>query len=250
MSFNSSFKSCLNNWREKTRILKVRNIHLEKKKEEDDAWLALMAKAKRNIWLCLNYTFLFFCWKRVWSYQRMPPVATIKDCEDEWPLTVTYTQCTHKRYCILYDLITSLYVFETTRFGAKRFFSSSRGTAPSRTQWQSDDGSIKSTNRAWNVTDQTKCHCTSTSHIYLFSTFLPASAFIYCFVSVFYDCGGIADTRTATWLKKMGGKNRRTFEQSDVFLSAFTFHESYLYSFTRVVSHNSGPFFFDLKKCR
>lgn len=63
---------------------------------------------------------------------------------------------------------------------------------PFLTQWQSVvvNGSIQY-RKSW-----TNRHSTSTSHKYLFSTFLPASAFIYwLFLVTLYDWVEIADTQ-------------------------------------------------------
>lgn len=58
-----------------------------------------------------------------------------------------------------------------------------------------------------------------------------------------YDWIGIADTQTEQGDIFKDEEKKDFFEQRSIFLSAFTFHESYLHPTIWVVSHNSGPFF-------
>lgn len=66
---------------------------------------------------------------------------------------------------------------------------------------------VYSTARAWIFTGRTRRHRTSTSHKYLFSTFLPASAFIYWLFGDFVWLSGNTQTH-----KK---ENRTIFEEKD-----------------------------------
>lgn len=88
---------------------------------------------------------------------------------------------------------------------------------------------VYSTARAWIFTGRTKRCSTSTSHKYLFSTFLPASAFIYWLFSNFvwlrrYNRHTNRTGRRLKKKKKDSGWVRGTFS-----CLLFTFHESYLH---------------------
>lgn len=147
------------------------------------------------------------------------------------------------------------YVRETTCLGTGSYlFSSLHGTStlPCLTQWQSVvvNGSIqysKSLNSSLvglNVIVQA-LH-TNTSSV---RSCLLQHLFIDCLMTL-YDWIGIADTQTEQnrrIFSKM--KRRRVFEQRNIFLSAFTFHESYLHP-TYLGSQSQLWAFFDLKKCR
>lgn len=134
-------------------------------------------------------------------------------------------------------------------------FFSFRGTStlPFLTRWQSVvvNGSIKYSKSlnsllvGLNVIVQA-LH-TNTSSV---RSCLLQHLFIDCLMTL-YDWIGIADTQTRPggYFQRWREEGFFFFEQRSIFLSAFTFHESYLHPTIWVVSHNSGPFF-DLKKCR
>lgn len=115
---------------------------------------------------------------------------------------------------------------------------------PFLTQWQSVvvNGSIQY-RKSW-----TNRHSTSTSHKYLFSTFLPASAFIYwLFLVTLYDWVEIADTQKEH--KRMSQPvDGRTLKEKGIwmeghFLVCFYIPRELPSPTTRIASHYSGLFF-------
>lgn len=180
-------------------------------------------------------------------YLWMLMVVIILDCEDKWPcLTqrVADTQCKYKRYCsyILWLDDSTVHIWDHMPWHRK-FFLSLYGECSCSLFLPSGKVlllmAVYSTARAWIFTGWTKCRRTSTSHKYLFSTFLPASAFIYWLFGNF------------VWLRRnrrhTNGTGRRLkktqrMSQRDIFLSAFYIPRELPSPTTRVVSHNSGPF--------
>ena len=103
---------------------------------------------------------------------------------------------------------------------------------------------VYSTARAWIFTGRTKRRRTSTSHKYLFSTFLPASAFIYWLFGNF------------VWLRRESQthkRNRTTFKKDTADESEGHFLVCFVHSTRATFTHYPGSqsqlwAFFDLKK--
>lgn len=130
-------------------------------------------------------------WKTVYSYRSSFPInATGCDCCGLWKWVAmsfskscSYTVQTNKNYSMSYYLMT-YYTYlrphalaqEVSFFFLYEGYSHSLFLPSGKVLLLM---AVYSTARAWIFTGRTKCHRTSTSHKYLFSTFLPASAFIY-----------------------------------------------------------------------
>lgn len=105
------------------------------------------------------------------------------------------------------------------------------------------------TARAWIFAGWTKCHHTSTSHKYLFSTFLPASAFIYWLLSNFIwlcrNCRHTKKTQRVT--RPVDGRRikEKAFCMEEYFRVCFYIPWELPSLTTRVDSHNSGPLWFE-----
>lgn len=146
------------------------------------------------------------------------------DCEDEWPCLsqrVIDTQCKHNQYCMFYDLICTSPLYEG---------------CPCSLLWPSGKVlllmAVYSAARAWIFTGRTKRHCTSTSHKYLFSTFLPASAFIYWLFSNFLCLSRNRRHTNRTQRVSQENKRKMVFE--------WTFSCLLLHSIRATFTHSPG----------
>lgn len=102
------------------------------------------------------------------------------------------------------------------------------------------------TARAWIFTGRTRCHHTSTSHKYLFSTFLPASAFIYWLFGnfVWLSRNRRHKKEQSEWVSLSMGrtiKEKGFLDGGTFFLVCFYIPRELPSPTLWVVSQNSGP---------